>query len=91
VRKESVARGEMERGYGEWERDRLGVGMVLRGKRAGRNHWGVSQVWFESEEERSESGVRSRIVEYEYTDTRRGEFKVIEEALIEEEQPWGVT
>ncbi|KAE8448118.1 hypothetical protein EG329_009883 [Mollisiaceae sp. DMI_Dod_QoI] len=91
VRKESVVRGEMERGYWEWERDSLGVGMVLRGKRVGRNYWGVSQVWFESEEERVESSVRSRVVEYEHTDKRGGQLKVVEEALIEEKQPWEAT
>ncbi|CZR59888.1 uncharacterized protein PAC_09782 [Phialocephala subalpina] len=91
VRRYSVVKGEMEKGLGEWENDRLGVGTVLRRKRTGRNPWGVSQVWFESEEERSKSGVSSRFVEYEHQDVKLGVLKVVEEALTEEQQPWEVS
>jgi hypothetical protein len=75
----SVKRGEMERGFTEWQRDPLGVGSVLSRKRKERNCWGVSQVWFEKSEERERSGVKSsvRIVE--------GGF---EECLRNERQPW---
>ncbi len=73
-------RGEMEKGFIEWQRDPLGVGSVLSRKRKERNCWGVSQVWFETREERERSGVKSsiRIVE--------GGFE--EEALTNEQQPW---
>ena len=47
----SVRRGEMERGFREWQRDPLGVGSVLSKKRKERNCWGVSQVLFENREE----------------------------------------
>lgn len=91
VRRESVIRGEMERGFGEWERDHLGTGTVLRSKRAGRNPWGVSQVWFESEEERKDSGVRGRIVKYEHLDGKGRAVEVVEEALVKGKQPWEVS
>jgi hypothetical protein len=76
----SVRRGEMEKGFREWERDSLGVESVLSRKRRERNCWVVSQVWFEKREERERSGVKSsvRIVE--------GGFE--EECLRNERQPW---
>lgn len=81
-RMESVLRGERERGYGAWEGDVVGMGEVLRGKRRERNVWGVRQVWFESEEERERSGVRSRVV----VDKEVG--GVWEEVLLDMRQPW---
>ncbi|KAF8852164.1 hypothetical protein BDZ45DRAFT_730385 [Acephala macrosclerotiorum] len=41
VRRESVVQGELKRGFREWESDRLGTETMLRGKRAGRNPWGM--------------------------------------------------
>ncbi|KUJ11805.1 uncharacterized protein LY89DRAFT_653228 [Mollisia scopiformis] len=88
ARTRSVVGGEMERGFREWEKDLSGVAMVLRAKRVGRNPWSASQVWFESDEERLESGVRSKVVEFEHMDAQRGAIKVTEEVLIEGRQPW---
>ena len=70
----------MEMGFREWERDLLGCGRVLSGKRKGRNPWGVSQVWFESWEERERSGVKSM--------SRVGDGGFEEEFLTSERQPW---
>lgn len=78
-RAEGVRRGERERGTRVWEGDRFGVGMVLRGKRRERNHWGTGQLLFESEEERVRSGIRSEVVDY-------GDG--LEERLKDERQPW---
>lgn len=75
---EGVRRGERERGFGEWEKDLMGKGERLRGKRRERNPWKVSQLFFESEEERDKSGVKSEVL--------RGE--VVEEVLVEGRQPW---
>jgi hypothetical protein len=80
VRAEEVRRGASEKGYGEWERDPLGSGNVLSGKRRRRNPWGVSQVWFERREERERSGVKSIL--------RIGEAGFEEEFLTDERQPW---
>jgi len=74
----SVRRGEKERGFGEWEKDLMGTGEKLRGKRRERNPWKVSQLFFESEEERGKSGVKSEVL--------RGE--VVEEVLVEDRKPW---
>lgn len=75
-----VRRGSREKGFGEWERDPLGVGSVLSGKREGRNPWSVTQVWFESEEERKRSGVM--------TIRKIQEAGFEEEFLTGERQPW---
>lgn len=83
-RAESVRRESDEKGYREWEVDRLGVGRALRAKRARRNFWGVGQEFFGSEGERGRSGVRSEVVEW--TDGN-GRF-VREEVLKDEVQPW---
>jgi hypothetical protein len=80
VRAEEVRRGEREKGVGEWERDLLGLGSVLSGKRGKRNPWRVSQVWFESREKRERSGVKSMLK----IDERGFE----EEFLMIEKQPW---
>ncbi|KAF7933795.1 uncharacterized protein EAE98_003504 [Botrytis deweyae] len=60
---EDTVRGERERGYGEWKRDLWGTGRVLRGKRGGRDKWGIEgqeRKLFKSEEERMRSGVSTR-------------------------------
>ncbi|KAH6674182.1 hypothetical protein B0J14DRAFT_653493 [Halenospora varia] len=57
-----VREGEKERGFKEWEVDRLGKGERLRGKRVGRNHWDVPQVLHEKEEERIASRIRSEVI-----------------------------
>jgi hypothetical protein len=79
-RAESVWRGERKLGFKAWESDLLGMGVDLRGKRARRNCWGVSQVWFDDEDERRRSGVKSRVV--------RADGGVEEEVLIDKRQPW---
>ena len=79
-RTERVLRGERERGYRAWEQDMLGCGSVLRGKRRERNFWCVGQAWFGSEEERVRSGIRLRVV--------NDGFGGVEEALLDEKQPW---
>ncbi|KAH8685899.1 hypothetical protein BGZ60DRAFT_396378 [Tricladium varicosporioides] len=81
---ESVRAGERERGFREWELDRLGKGERLRRKRVGRNHWGVQQMLHEKEEERVASQIGCEIVMYEI------EGKIVsEEVLRDEMQPWG--
>jgi hypothetical protein len=80
VRAAEVRRGSREKGFGEWERDPLGSGNVLSGKRRGRNPWGVSQVWFETGEEKERSGVKSIL--------RISEAQFEEEFLTDERQPW---
>jgi hypothetical protein len=80
-RAEAVLRGSSEKGYGEWERDLLGEGEVLRRKRAGRNPWTVSQIWFESDEERKRSGIRSR-------NLSASDRLLEEEVLGGDRQPW---
>jgi hypothetical protein len=83
-RAEMVGRDSDMRGFGEWDIDRLGVGESLRGKRVRRNPWGVRQEFFESEEERESSGVKSEIVEWV-----DGKGRVVrEEVLKDERQPW---
>lgn len=77
-RSEEVMRGEEKRGLRAWMEDEWGRGEVLRGKRAGRNFWGVEQVLFESEEERGRSGLRLEIVRFEYEGR-----EVVEEVLVE--------
>ncbi|KAK4163589.1 hypothetical protein QBC43DRAFT_212520 [Cladorrhinum sp. PSN259] len=47
---------------GQWEQDPHGRGEELASKRVARNHWGVGQGLFESEEVRGRSGVET--VEY---------------------------
>lgn len=82
---EDTVRGERERGYGEWKRDLWGTGRVLRGKRGGRDQWGVrgeERKLFESEEERVRSGLSTRWLE-EGEGLRREE--VIKEGEI---LPW---
>ncbi|KAF7908636.1 uncharacterized protein EAF01_004391 [Botrytis porri] len=82
---EDTMKGERERGYGEWEKDLWGTGMVLRGKRGGRDKWGVKgeeRRLFESEEERERSGLKTRWLE-EREGVRR------EEVIVEEGSwPW---
>ncbi|KAN0108448.1 hypothetical protein V8E51_008190 [Hyaloscypha variabilis] len=80
ARVDEVRRGERERGYGQWEKDLLGSGTALSGKRVHRNPWEVSQVWFDSMEEKERSGVKSR--------RRIAEDGVKEEFLTPERQPW---
>jgi hypothetical protein len=87
-RRNSVTKGEMDRGYSVWAKDLFGIGPALRGKRASRNSWCVSQGWFMSEKERRESGVKSRIIEYEYMDVRKGKMQITEEISTIERQPW---
>lgn len=79
-RADEVLRGERERGYKAWEGDLLGVGSELKGKRIARNFWGVDQVWFENEEDRRKSGVKSKVV--------KGESGHNEEVLSDERQNW---
>lgn len=83
---ERTKMGEMEGGYLQWERDGLGVGAVLRGKRQKRNAWEVGRVWFEDEEKRLRSGVKSVVLEAEGRDG----MVVEEEVLLDERQPWEV-
>lgn len=45
-----------------WERDSQGRGEGLKGKRAGRNCWGVSEMIFLDEEERVTSGIETLII-----------------------------
>jgi len=78
-RAEEVLKGEKERGFAAWEKDLLGTGSELRGKRARRNYWKVPQVWFESDEDRLKSAIRSRLINYE---------DGFEEVLCDEKQPW---
>jgi hypothetical protein len=80
ARSEAVKKGSSEKGYREWESDQLGIGSFLSGKRADRNFWHVSQLWFETREERERCGVRSI--------TRVGEGGFEEEFLTAERQPW---
>lgn len=87
-RRKSVIRGEMERGYDQWTKDLFGIGSVLRSKRASRNIWCVSQGWFANTDERIESGVKSKCIEYDYVDVRRGRMRITEEIPTEERQPW---
>ncbi|XMA07431.1 hypothetical protein WAI453_000222 [Rhynchosporium graminicola] len=91
-RAHGVRMGERERGYGAWEVDGLGVREGLRRKRAERDFWDVSQVWFEGEEgekRRERSGVKSRRVEWRFVDRDGREKRVVEEVLGEEgRQPW---
>jgi hypothetical protein len=78
-RAEEVRRGERERGLKVWRDDRFGMGEVLRRKGRERNHWAVGQLFFESDEERARSGVRSEMVDL-------GDGP--EETLKDEPQPW---
>ncbi|KAH7350819.1 hypothetical protein BKA65DRAFT_535918 [Rhexocercosporidium sp. MPI-PUGE-AT-0058] len=77
-----VRRGERERGFSVWEVDLLGVGRELRGKREGRNCWGVGQSWFDGGVKGEEERERSRAVSWRVED---GDG---EEVLGEERQPW---
>jgi hypothetical protein len=83
-RAEGVRRGEKQNGYGQWEKDRLGVGEMLRGKRARRNCWGVGQMLFVDEEERRASGVKSKVLGC----VDEGGRRMAEEVLVDERQPW---
>ena len=85
-RAEGVRIGESQNGYGEWEKDRFGVGEMLRGKRAKRNFWGVGQILFVDEEERKASGVKSRVLEW----VDEGGHRMVEEVLVDERQPWEI-
>jgi len=80
ARAEEVRRGERNRGFGQWEKDPLGSGLDLSGKRAQRNPWGASQIWFQRREERESSGVKSM--------HRVGDKGIEEEFLTTERQPW---
>jgi hypothetical protein len=84
-RAEGVRIGENQNGYGQWEKDRFGVGKMLRGKRAKRNCWGVEQMLFENEEERRASGVKSRIAEWVHEGGQG-----VEELLLDDTQPWEI-
>ena len=76
ARTESVRRGEEERGLRAWMEDEWGRGDVLRGKRAGRNYWGVQQTLLDGEEERARSGIRNEIVRSEW------QGRVVEEEIL---------
>jgi hypothetical protein len=81
-RADAVRRFSREKGYAEWEKDRLGEGDVLVGKRDGRNFWRVGQRWFQSDDERKRSGVRSRVLS-------AGDGLGMEEEVVSgERQPW---
>jgi len=56
--------------------DEWGRGDVLRGKRAGRNYWGVQQTLLDGEEERARSGIRNEIVRSEW------QGRVVEEEIL---------
>lgn len=60
-----------------WERDPQGRGEGLKGKRAGRNCWGVSEMIFLDDEERVRSGIETVVVD-------GGEY-LVEGGL----RPWG--
>lgn len=49
----------------QWKEDPHGEGDALSSKRLRRNPWGISQTLFATEEDRSRSGVRSRILKDE--------------------------
>lgn len=74
-RTQEVLMGERERGYRLWKDDPLGERDQLVSKRKIRNCWGVSQLFFENDDERHRSMVQSRIV---------GD----EEFLVAGLQPW---
>jgi hypothetical protein len=78
-RVKSVRRGERENGYKVWEEDIFGSGEILRAKKRGRNPWGVPQVLFADEEERKQSGVKSKLIVDDDS---------VVEILMNETQPW---
>ncbi|CAG8949799.1 hypothetical protein HYFRA_00004122, partial [Hymenoscyphus fraxineus] len=78
-RTKSVLEGEKSRGYDAWKADMYGTGDVLRGKRISRDYFKTRGVWFESEEERERSGVRSEVRDF-------GDG--VEEVLVGGRQPW---
>ncbi|CAG8983702.1 hypothetical protein HYALB_00006271 [Hymenoscyphus albidus] len=78
-RMKSVLEGEKTRGFDAWKADMYGTGDVLRGKRISRDYFKTRGVWFESEEERERSGVRSEV---------RVFGDGVEEVLVEGRQPW---
>jgi len=81
-RSEEVRGGLSQKGYGEWKKYLLGEGEVLRRKRAERNPWAVRQLWFESDEERKRSRVKSRTLS-------AGDGLLLEERVLSgERQPW---
>lgn len=61
-----------------WERDPQGRSEELKGKRARRNHWGVSERVFSDEIERSRSGLETVVDE-------DGDEYLVEGGL----RPWG--
>lgn len=65
-RSEDVRAGERERGLTAWREDKRGVGRVLRGKRIGRNWWGIGQSLFESVEERERSGLQTSLERFDH-------------------------
>lgn len=68
-----------EKAVEAWLRDPQGQSEELRGKRRGRNPWGVPQTLFLDEGERARSGLRTQLV-----DEGR------EEILVDgEPRPWG--
>jgi hypothetical protein len=87
-RAEGVRRGEKQNGYGQWEKDRVGVGETLRGKRAKRNCWNVEQMLFVDEEERRASGVKSEVLMW--VDEGEGGQRRVEEVLQDKRQPWEI-
>lgn len=74
-RTQEVLMGERERGYRLWKGDPLGEGEQLVSKRKIRNCWQGSQLFFENQDERHRSMVRTRIL---------GD----EEFLVAGSQPW---
>lgn len=46
-----------------WEQDLQGRGDRLKEKRAGRNSWGVSEMIFLDESERTKSGIQTVVVD----------------------------
>lgn len=77
-RAEDVREGERMRGYEPWVQDKKGEGAILKGKREGRNYWGVRQGLFENEGKRVRSGVKMRVLDGG------------QEILSDEVQPWQV-
>jgi dihydrofolate synthase len=63
---------------GQWSEDPHGTGEALAFKRRQRNCWNVSQLLFQSDDERARSGARTRILE-------DGSEALLEHA----DRPWG--
>ena len=65
-RTEEVRKWEDGRGLRAWKSDEWGRGVILRTKRAERNHWAVEQVLFVDEEERARSRLRCEKARFEW-------------------------